>query len=133
MNDFRRVSGPKMTSEIDVFWRRNREAQLCKNIDFPSVFKGFSRFGAPRIRRKTVAERSRSQHAFRTAFRDGFRTILGSQNGAKTVRNRTFRDFEKRTFCGSYGTQRNSAGGNGARRFGTTYLVLDLIRSYLFI
>ena len=88
MNDFRRVSGPRMTSGIDVFWRRNREAQLGKNVNFLYVFKGFSRFGAPRIRRETVAERSRSPHALRTPFRDGFRTILESQNDAKTIPNR---------------------------------------------
>ena len=123
----------KCVQKNDVFPARKREAQLCKTIDFPYAFKGFSDFGAPRIRRKTVAERSRSQHAFRTAFRDGFRTILRSQNGAKTVQNRTARDFEKRTFRGGYGPRRKPAEVNGLRRFGTIYLVILLIRSYLYI
>ena len=64
--------------------------QLRKFIDCPLVFVRFWRFGPSKIRRETLAERSWSLHAFQTPFRDGFRTILGSQNEPKTNEMRKF-------------------------------------------
>ena len=73
--DFGRVFRSEMDAEIDDFLVRSRKAQIRKSIDFPMVFLRFWRLGASKIRRKTVAKRSWSRHACRTAFRDGFGTL----------------------------------------------------------
>ena len=100
---------------------------------FPYVFTGFSRFGASGSRLKSAEKPSWLRQAFWTPFRDGFRTILGSQNGAKNGPELDFLGLRKSNVLQSHATHRDPTGGNGGQRFGTRNLVLHLIRSYLSI
>ena len=115
-------------------------ANLVRN---PKIWRQYYTFGRflkvrgfenpSKIDRKTIKKRSWIRDPFRTPFWDGFRTILGSQNGGRTAGNPIFSDFEKGRFCEGYARRIPPAEPAGPRRLSAIQLVIRMIRSGLLI